>query len=207
MTFTEHTAQFAGISSNSGTSKNNRFANPAKSLGISELPRHAAWGAFQAGMRFLQKYSGRSTANSGTIAKSNLQLLHRTLLKDPSYSQTLQKVIEKGASNKFPASHCVFVSQELRADLITIQSGTSIQLNPRQAEISMYLSISGKPLIQSDEQPLRTSKNWWNRSCQTGDTEVLKNGDAVLVSSDWNKDKRIIAEKKGCVLLHIQLSC
>ncbi len=200
-----HNAKPDGVSSNPDASQNNQIAKQIKNAADSGRQRHAAWGAFQAGMQILQKYAERSAANSETIAKSNLQLLHRALLRDPEYSQTLQKALEKKTSNSLPTSHCVFVSQELRADFLTLQSGTFIQLKPHQERLSMYLAITGKPLLQSADRPAPTTQHWWNRYGQIEGVKALKNGDAIFVSNYWATEKRITAEKKECILLRIQL--
>ena len=197
--------QFAEFSSNltmapdpQTTGSASQQANPGRS-------HHAAWGAFRAGMQFLQKYAGRSPGNSENIAVSNLQLLHRSLLKDPSYAQSLKKASFRIANSSLPSSHCIFNEKDLRADLLTLKSGTTIRLTSHQDSYAMYLSITGKPSIQSPGNTHVLSKHWWNRHRQSNHGESLKNGDAVLVPPQRKTNKLLTAEKNECILLRIQI--
>lgn len=199
-------SRFAEISSNSVSLSDIRTSSQVKYLGNQETSLPAVWGAFQAGMHVLQQYAGRSPANPETIAKANLQLLHRSLLKDPDYVQALQKVFEGAATYGLPTSHCIFTNQSLRADFLTLKSGSSIQLKPHLKRFSMYLSISGRPLLQTvNHSPLNT-KSWWNRYTQSEHSQSLKNGEAIVISEAWKGEKRLVAEENECIFLRIRLA-
>ena len=198
-------AQFADFSFNSIQAHGTQ--NTAKAINHINLrnPHHAAWGAFQAGMRFLQQYAGRSPDNSETIAKSNLQLLHRSLLKDPSYTQSLKDARKRISGSNLPNSCCIFNDTDLRADLLSLNTGTTIQLKAPQDSCAMYLSITGKPSIQSPDLSLPSDKHWWQRYLREDHGESLKNGEAVIISSRGRIKRLLTAEKKECILLRIQL--
>lgn len=200
-----HNAQFAEFSPNSHKPHRTQRVRKLQSKVSPEKSQHAAWGAFQAGMHVLQHYGGRSPANPETIAKANLRLLHRSLLKDPSYTQSLSNASNNMESGHLPSLHCIFSSNNLRADLITLQSGTSIQLRPRQDSCVIYLSIAGKPLIQSVNDKVPKREHWWDRYRQPNHGRSLRNGDAVLVSNQRKDNELLTAEKKECVLLRVQL--
>lgn len=198
-------AQLAEYSSNSFKVRGTRAPDAAshqRNLGKSQ---HAVWGAFQAGMQVLQNYAGRSQANPERIAKANLQLLHQSLLKDPNYSRSLKNASNTG-TNSLPSSHCVFENKGLRADLLTLKSGTTIQLKPHQDRYAMYLAITGKPSIQSPDNIISLSKHWWERYRQESHGKLLKNGDAIIMSSNGKAKKLLTAEKKECVLLRVQFA-
>ena len=197
--------QFAEFSSNSTKTPDAQTMPGALHQAYTGRPHHAAWGAFQAGMQFLQKYAGRSPGNSENIAISNLQLLHRSLLKDPSYAQSLKKASFRIANSSLPSSHCIFNEKDLRADLLTLKSGTTIRLTSHQDGYAMYLSITGKPSIQSPDSTRVLSKHWWNRYRQPIHGESLKSGDAVLISPQGKTNKLLTAEKNECILLRIQI--
>jgi hypothetical protein len=200
-----NTAKIAEFSANPrklmGRKTNDGFINPTNK----QQPQHSAWRAFQAGMQILQNYAGRSPANSETIAKANLRLLHRSLLSDPRYVQSLKNASNKEASNSFPISRCIFHNDGLRADLITLKSGTTIQINPQQNICAMYLSIIGKPSIHSSDSLPLLNKRWWNRYCHANQGVSLKNGDSMFVSPMKTTKNRLTAEKDECILLRIQL--
>lgn len=196
--------QFAEFSSNSvkvpgtqTTAKAPHRATPGKA-------HHAAWGAFQAGMQFLQKYAGRSPGNSENIAISNLKLLHRSLLKDPGYAQSLKRA-SSTPKNCLPSSQCIFDDKGLRADLLTLKPGTTIQLASQQNSCAMYLSITGKPSMHSPDNTPLLSKYWWNRYRWLRHGQPLKNGEAMFISSQKQIKKLLSAKKNECVLLRIQL--
>jgi len=168
-------------------------------------PHHEAWGAFQAGMQFLQKYAGRSPGNSENIAISNLRLLHQSLLKDPNYTQSLKKASERIASNCLPSSQCIFNDKGLRADLLTLKSGTTIQLTSHQNSCAMYLSITGKPSINLHDNTQSENKDWWDRYRWPNHEQSINNGDAVLISPQKQTKKLLTAKKNKYVLLRIQL--
>lgn len=197
-------AQFADFSSKSFNIRDTQTVPPVSRRRNIEKPQHAIWGAFQAGMQALQHYAGRSSANSESIAKANLQLLHRSLLTDPSYTQSLAKAHNKNANN-LPRSSCVFENSGLRADLLTLRSGTSIQLKSHQDRCAMYLSITGKPSIQSPNNVVTLNKHWWTRYRQGKHGKLLKDGEAVVVLPDGKIKRFITAETKECILLRVQL--
>jgi hypothetical protein len=184
-----------------GRKTNDELLNPTNQ----QQPQHSAWREFQAGMQILQNFSGRSPANSETIAKANLRLLHRSLLSDPRYVQSLKNARNKKTPNSVPISRCIFHNNGLRADLITLKSGTTIQLNPQQNICAMYLSIIGKPSIQSSDSRPPLNKHWWNRYYHANQGVSLKNGDSLFVSPKKTTKNRLTAEKNECILLRIQL--
>ena len=197
--------QLAEFSPNSIRAPGKQIAIRASHQANLGRSHHAAWGAFQTGMQFLQQYAGRSPGNSENIAISNLQLLHRSLLKDPSYAQSLKKASNKIAKNSFSSSHCLYAGKGLCADLLTLKSGTSIQLKCNQDNYAMYLSISGKPSIKSVDYKALISKYWWNRYRQPSHGKLLKNGDVILISPQTQTKKLLAAEKSGCIILRVQL--
>jgi len=201
----KHNANTAGPLLNLHPPETRHTIAPVIKMETVNRASHAVWKEFQAGMYVLRKYACHSSANSTAIAKSNLQLLHRTLLKDPDYSQRLQAASSKGAKSSLPTSHCVFANHELRADILTLQSGTAIQLNAHDERFAMYLSITGKSLIQPEKAPLPITRKWWERPRLPQGVESLKNGDAVVVNHKGNRNKQIIADKSDCILLRIQL--
>lgn len=197
--------QFAEFSSNSTKTPDAQTMPGALHQAYTGRPHHAAWGAFQAGMQFLQKYAGRSPGNSENIAISNLQLLHRSLLKDPSYAQSLKKASFRIATSGLPSSHCIYNEKDLRADLLTLRPDTTIRLTSHQDSCTMYLSISGKPSMQSPDNTHVLGKHWWNRYRQSNHGESLQNGDAVLISPQKQTNKLLTAEKSECILLRIHI--
>ena len=173
-------------------------------------PHHVAWGAFKAGMQFLQQNAGRSPGNSETIAISNLQLLHRSLLKESSYAHSIKEAQMKISANCLPRSCCIFNEKGLRADLLSLDTGMTIQMKSPQDSCAMYLAITGKPSIQTqnEQQPnemLSTNKHWWHINHKRGHEKSLKNGDAVILSSGRKGKQILTADKKTCLLLRIQL--
>lgn len=197
-------AQFTDFSSKSFTIGDTLTMDPVSHRRNMEKPQHAVWAAFQAGMQALQHYAERSPANPESIAKSNLQLLHRSLLTDPSYTQSLAKAHNKNANN-LPRSSCVYENSGLRADLLTLKSGTTIQLKSRQDRCAMYLSITGKPSIQSPNNVVTLNKHWWTRYRQEKHGKLLKDGEAVVVLPYGEIKRFITAKTKECILLRVQL--
>lgn len=197
--------QFAEFSSNSVSDRIRHMPKKAALRHIRGRSQHDAWGAFQAGMQVLRSYAGRSPANPEAIAKANLQLLHRSLLRDPSYTQSIKTASGNYSSNHLPKSLCIFNNKTLRADLLTLQSGTTIQLKPHQDSCAMYLSITGKPSIESADTVHVPNKHWWDRYRHQNHEQSLKNEDSIIVSSMKTKKRLLTAKKKECVLLRIQL--
>lgn len=198
-------SQFAEFSSNSSRTPHAQITPRGSYQANPERPHHAAWEAFQAGMQFLQKYEERSPGNSENIAISNLQLLHRSLLKDPGYAQSLKQASFNIATSGLPSSHCIFNEKDLRADLLTLKPGTTIRLASHQDSCTMYLSISGKPSMQSPDNTHVLSKHWWNRYRRSNHGVSLKNGNAVLISPQGQTNKLLTTEKNECILLRIQI--
>ena len=202
----KHNVKLAEFSSNSILPSDDRRPSHSTYSHSQESGRTATWGAFQAGMHVLQKYAGRSPANPESIAKANLQLLHRALLKDPSYVQALQNAYSGAATHDLPTSHCIFSNQILRADFLTMKSGSSIQLKSNVKKCSMYLSIAGKPSIQTANNPLVNKKRWWNQRVMPQHPQLLKNGDSVIMPAGCKGEKKLFADNQECIFLRIQLA-
>ena len=197
-------AQFADFSSNSVNLADVQTVNPVSPRRGIGRSQHVVWGAFQAGMQALQYYAGRSPANPESIAKANLQLLHHSLLEDPSYTQSLKMAHSKNGNN-LPSSNCIFENNGLRADLFTLKPGNTIQLKSHQGRYAMYLSITGKPSVQSPNNVVALKKYWWGRYRQEQPRKLLKNGDAVVAATSGGIKRSLTAEKKECILLRVEL--
>ncbi|MDT8384632.1 MAG: hypothetical protein RRB22_09465 [Gammaproteobacteria bacterium] len=169
-------------------------------------PDHATWRAFQAGMQALQNYAQRSAANPRAIAKANLQLLHRSLLRDPAYIQSLKNASNSMGGYRLPASYCIFEDNHLRAELINLQSGTTIQLKSQPGSYAIYLSIRGNPSLYRPDSTTSARNHWWDRYRQTKHEEFLKNEAAVFISSLQKSTEMLTATTKECILLRIQIS-
>jgi tRNA(Leu) C34 or U34 (ribose-2'-O)-methylase TrmL len=164
---------------------------------LQQHSQHSAWSAFLDGMKVLQKYAVHSENNAKTISKSNLQLLHRTLLTDASYSKTVQQAL----SSSSPQRYCVFESQTLHAEVIVLQKGASIRLPTHQNRQSLLLSISGKPQL-NPIQPLQTMHSvWWSMSHLKNQNASLKNNDVVIV---FDAEQTLTAYNNACVLLRVE---
>lgn len=170
-------------------------------------PRHAAWGAFQAGMQILQRYANKSTADPVAIAKANLQLLHQSLLADSAYQETLKAANSATPAGGFPTSHALLATRELQAELITLQNKAAIHLAARQQEgIAMLMPITGRASIDfKKDQPSQKNGSWWRRLGQPKLKRSLKNGDVVLVSPGQSKGHILRAKGNSCVLFSVFL--
>lgn len=212
------TTQFAEYLPNLIITHITQVRDKAAATGKPMRSYYATWRAFQAGMQVLQNHAQRSTANPRAIAKANLQLLHRSLLRDPAYIQSL-----KNASNRvcrpsnrdcshrvysqiLPTSYCIFEDNHLRAELITLQSGSTIQLQSKPGCYSMYLSIRGNPSFSRPESTTSARKHWWNRYRQIKHEEFLKDEAAIFISPQQNNTKRLTATSKECIFLRVQVS-
>jgi hypothetical protein len=171
----------------------------------------AACSAFCAGMQVLQRYAHHSTADPVAIAKDNMRLLHNALLNDLVYRQMLKQANHNTA--RLPTLHGLLMTQGLQADLITVRKGHSIRLTSHQGNLSMFMAISGKAIIeqrtQSNDRPipsLQQHKPWWRRLRREKQTVyTLKNGDVVLISPGWNEGKVLNARGQNCVILSVSL--
>lgn len=169
-------------------------------------PRHAAWGAFQAGMQILQRYANKSTADPVAIAKANLQLLHQSLLADSAYQETLKAANSATPAGGFPTSHALLATRELQAELITLQEDIVIQLTARQQGIAMLMPITGRASIDLEkDQPPQRHSHWWRCLGQPKLKRSLKNGDVVLVSPGQSKGHILSAKGNSCVLFSVFL--
>ena len=174
------------------------------------LPRHAAWGAFQAGMQILQRYANKSTADPVAIAKANLRLLHQSLLTDPTYQKTLKAANSAMPAKGLPTLHALLATHELQAELITLQKDTVIQLAARQQGIAMLMPITGRASINSEkDQSPRKNDHWWRHLGQPKLKKSLNlnlnNGDVMLISPGQREGHMLSTKGSSCILFSVFL--
>lgn len=167
-------------------------------------PKHAAWGAFQAGMQILQRYASKSTADPVAIAKANLRLLHQSLLTDPAYQKTLNAANSTTPAEGLPTLHALLATRELQAELISLQKDAVIQLAARQQGIAMLMPITGCASINSEkDQSPRKNDHWWRRMGPSKLEKSLNNGDVMLVSPGQSEGYILNAKGNSCILFSV----
>ncbi len=176
---------------------------------------NTVWSAFQDGMDILNRYAGRSGANSTLIAKENLRLLHDTLLADPSYRERLTTA-ENEAPENGSALYNLFNSQGFCADLITLEPGCYIHISNNDLYSQMYMLIDGEASIinatslhEANNQPARhlstQHKSWWNRLRHSSNKNICKQRDVILIGHNGQVEKTLSALEHHCMLLKISL--
>lgn len=189
--------EIAGFSANLSRERHTQMPASCSSL--------AAWQAFSAGLQILQRFSSRSMVNVHEIAKSNLQLLHRTLSYDAIYSEHIKSIQREADRNSLPALQRLHTEHGLTADLLVVQNGESINLTARPQCYAMYLLISGSAQLDTVAGNNHTAKHWWNRISTGGNRNSLRSG-AVITPVDKQQKGRISAKGKNCLLLKINTS-
>lgn len=202
----DRTTQFAEYLPNLITPRITQDCDKAAITRKPMRPAHATWRAFQAGMEVLHTHARRSAANPRTIAKANLQLLHRALLRDPAYILSLKNASNSAGGHRVPASYCIFEHKNLRAELLALQSGTTLQLKSQPGSYAMYLSIRGNPSLHCPDSTTTARKHWWVRYRQTPQEEFLKDEAAVFISPPQTSTLSLTATTKECILLRILVS-
>lgn len=169
-----------------------------------ELSSLSAWKAFQSGMQILQRYANRSPVNIHAIAKSNLQLLHRSLSYDAQYSHTIESVRRKNVNSVLPTLQHLYVNQGLTADLLSLQKGASMNIMSLPLHYSMYLLISGSAKINADSENMNSVQHWWKRISANSNKNYLRNGSVVTHSTN-QAISQMTALGQNCIILRIQI--
>lgn len=186
------------FSSNSLTSRNERSTNSMPS------PSPSAWRAFQSGMQILQRYASSSPADIDAIAKSNLQLLHRSLSQNAQYVNEIENIMNDSSRNGLPALRCIYACQGFTADLLTLKTHTSLKLVAWPEHYTMYLLIVGSAQITANDINHRPAGHWWNYITSKGINQHLRNG-TVIIPSINQPSRKITAFRKDCILLRVQM--
>jgi len=192
-----NTQQIADFSSNSLKIRDSNIANTLSSL--------SAWKAFQSGMLILQRYANRSAVDINTIAKSNLQLLHRSLSYDMQYNRKIENIRCESESTRRPAMRRLYADQGLTADLLSLQDGAAIDLIASPQRYTMYLLASGHARLGINKEgetsgPLQ--QRWWNRICSNRNKNYLRDG-SVIICANQQANNRLIALGKNCLILRV----
>lgn len=176
------------------------------------MEKLAVWKEFRAGMDIMHRYAKHSRANSDDIAKSNLQLLHRSLLSDPLYRRSIEKASCDADRHGLPTLQKLLATQEIRAELVSVCKGCSIPLTPCDNGLAMFLAVSGTARVnRRDAQPTSGSdeknhkRGWWSKSHPAQMGKPCKTGDVVLVSPGQTGADRIEAVNQNCVFLSVTL--
>ena len=164
----------------------------------------SAWKAFQSGMHMLQRYAGRSPVDIRAVTKSNLQLLHQSLSSDSQYSDNIEHIRREGAKSGQPMLRRLYADQGFAADLLTFQKGTSINLATLPQCCTMHLLISGSAQLDAENENSNPVRHWWDRIGSNGNKNYLRNG-AVIIRSYKQKNGRLMARGKNCLLLRIHV--
>lgn len=162
----------------------------------------SAWKEFQAGMQILHRYAGSSAADVHSIAKSNLQLLHRSLSFDSVYRNSIESTQREGAQSGLPTLRHLYSEQGLIADLLTLQDGASINLTTLPQRYTMYLLISGNAQLGTKSKNDSSAQHWWNRLSTSGDKNHLRDGSAIICSNN-NRARQLTANGNNCLVLRI----
>jgi len=163
----------------------------------------AAWKEFYAGMQILQRYAGRSSADVHLIAKSNLQLLHRSLSYDSLYRNSIESILREGDQSSPPTSRRLYSNQGLTADLLPLQDGASIKLMTLPQHYTMYLLISGNAQLHAtSENDNPVVQHWWKRLGAAGNKNHLRNGAAIICAQNKGVGQ-LTANGKNCLVLKI----
>ncbi len=162
----------------------------------------SAWKAFQAGMQMLQRYADRSPVDIPAVAKSNLQLLHQSLSYDSQYSDNIEYIRHEGAKGRQPILRRLYADQELTADLLAFQEGTSINLTTLPQRYTMYLLISGSAQLDAENKISSPVRHWWDRIGSNSNKNYLRSGD-VIIRSYKQKSSQLTARVKNCLLLRV----
>lgn len=188
------TPQIVDFSSNSHLPRENETPNVLSSL--------SAWKAFQSGMQVLQRYANRSPVDIHTIAKSNIQLLHRSLSYNTQYIDNIENIRHESTESDLPTLRRLYSDQGLTADLLSLQDGASINLVARPQRYAMYLLISGSAQLGPDDESTRLAPRWWNRVVLNKRKNYLRNG-AVVIRSNQQTDNCLTAKGKDCLILRV----
>jgi hypothetical protein len=185
-----------------GFSPSSRIACAAETTG--KLAALSAWSAFRSGMQILQRYANRSPIDIHTIAKSNMQLLHRSLSYDAEYINNIEIIKYQGKRSDLPTIRRLHAEQELSADVMAFQEGVSINLIALPQRYTMYLLISGTAQLSMKNTRARSEQHWWNRIGINGDKNYLRKG-AVVICPDRQKNKQLTALGKDCIVLRVHI--
>lgn len=197
-----------GISQASGV---NTYSNPDPFYAA-----NAAWRSFQDGMRMLYRYAGKCSADSSSIAKANLRLLHHTLLADPSYRDRLTAAESEIPVNGIPIIKSLVAMQGLDADLISLPPGCKTQISPNEKHNRMYMVVYGKMIVtrainlsdlndQSAQHSPVKHKSWWGRNRNLSNNATYKQDDIILFGLNDRREKTLTASQHHCVILKLSL--
>ena len=192
--------RIVGFSPKSQTSYSGESQNTLTSL--------SAWSAFRSGMQILQRYANRSPVNVHSIAKSNMQLLHRALSYDTGYSRSIDSIRNEDANSDLPTIRRLYSDQGLTADALVFRGGSSMNLIALPQRYSMYLVISGTAQLTSkNKQPhlqQHSQQYWWKRIGSSGNNNYLRSG-SVVICSDVRQNSLLTAQGKNCVVLSVHI--
>ena len=189
-------------------------------LHATNFAANTSWRAFQDGMKALYRYSGRSNADPSSIAKSNLRLLHSTLLDDQSYRERLTAAEQAISKNGLPTIVSLLAIQGLYADLITLQHGCDVQMTACEKYNRMIMVVYGNMVVNraslipekmpeknhppAQYQPIQ-HMSWWNRLRNLSNKNISKQGDIFLFDQRDHRDRTLSALNHHCVLLKLSL--
>lgn len=193
---------------------NSGFADTVEYLHEIEHPywisENAVWAAFRSGMEVFFRYANRSEADSYEIARSNLRLLHRTLLNDPIYREILKAV--KASLADHGVTSTLFSTPDLSVKLTSIKKNCESKFFSDQCNLNMALVISGNATINHPGSSLVNENSVWKPyswiywGSNIDNQYYKKEGDIILFNT-WDRETDIVfANKKDCILLQVQLS-
>ena len=165
---------------------------------------HSAWKAFQSGMQILHRYANRSPIDIDTVAKSNLRLLHRSLLYNPHYVNYIENIKYDSTKSGLAVIRRIYTNEEIIADLIAVKKDSVMNLKTLPQHYTMYLFISGNAQLGTNIYRLHPLQHWWNFRPTKNGNHILRNR-AVIICSPGQKNKQITSNK-DCMILRIQIS-
>ncbi|NOX76193.1 MAG: hypothetical protein GXP17_06160 [Gammaproteobacteria bacterium] len=176
------------------------------------MEKHAVWHEFRAGMDIMQRYAKHAHANTDDITKSNIQLLHRSLLGDPVYRRSLERANGGAVNRSVPTLFKLLATREIQADLISVCKGCSIPLASHTSSQAMFLAVSGTAVIRKrssspphNHEEKARKRHWWPHTRSRNNGTSCKAGDVMLVPPGRSEGDRLEALSQHCVILSVFL--
>ena len=185
-----------GFSSNTPVPRDSATSGAMSSL--------SAWKAFQSGMQILRRYANHSPVDVDAIAKSNLQLLHRSLMQDAQYTNYIEDFKYDSTKSGRPRLRHLYASEGLIADVLALKINTPVNLITLPQRYTMYLLISGSVRLGANKINDYPGQHWWNHIVSRNSDNYLRSG-AVIIFPTHETTNKITACGKDCLILRIQI--
>jgi hypothetical protein len=172
----------------------------------------APWRDYLSGIRFVSQFSGLRNKNSSSIIEHNTQVLHKSLLRDRYYQQSIKMAVKATQALTDP-SYMLHTGCAIKAKILAISNGQQLCIPAPSQCLDIRFVVSGKVFLAQDEEPAKEERidvsKWVKRKALRlpwrQPAPSISRGKLIPTKPPHDGEQTLYCKSKTCVILHLSI--